>query len=235
MNSTTMRVKICAAAATIIAALTLTACGGGGNNAGKASDDPSTATSTLLTLSQAFEKKNSIWFVVSPADNSETFGKDTQIGYVLVLDGNKKMRVYDTYFYQGFMVKDLKGLSDSEIIERTKTVAEEAHKRHVKYGGWDNAIPLDEALEPKPVPYNLSIETDSSGNATSVETFAFKTDSVEKSLELTSTMPATQVYDMLFSGFTDEDGETVLFTRLGQSRPVFTLDQPDTPGIKIND
>lgn len=240
MNNTTMRLKICAAATTIITALTLTACGGGDDTANQPSSTPTATVETKKpqSLSQALSKKGSMWFIASEHQSDDMFGKDTQIAYVLVSEGDGKVLAYDTGSWEGRInVKDLKGLSQDEIVELAKTAAKKEYASHVQRNpSYAERVPLEDAVNPKPVPYKLSIETDKTGNATDTENF--KIEFGEQSYVLMSfaaPMRATLIYDVLFAGFLSDNGCPEIFTMIEKGEPEFVMDQPDTPGIKIDD
>ncbi len=237
MNNTTMRVKICAAATTIITALTLTACG---TNA--ATDQPSsTPTATVETkkpqsLSQALSQKGRMWFIASEHQPDDTFGKDTQIAYVLISAGDDKVLAYDTGCVEGrIQVKDLKGLSRDEIVALAKKEAEKEYAHDVQAdSSYGAKVTLDDAVNPKPIPYELSVKTDNTGNATEGEDFIIPERS-GTGLQLAAPMRATLIYDMLFAGFLEDGGRPGIFTMIEKGEPEFVMDQPDTPGIKIDD
>lgn len=93
---------------------------------------------------------------------------------------------------------------------------------------------LDDAVNPKPIPYELSVKTDNTGNATEGEDFIIPERS-GTGLQLAAPMRATLIYDMLFAGFLEDGGRPGIFTMIEKGEPEFVMDQPDTPGIKIDD
>ena len=111
--------------------------------------------------------------------------------------------------------------------------------------GFEQLIEDFKALEyqaPKPFPYQLSIETDDSGNYTAEERLELKKTAldgegdarlVEQKVGFTFAPGDTgcfPVYDDLYAGFVD-DG---FWTKVGEDFLAFELDAPGTVGIKVD-
>lgn len=243
-------------------AVSLTACGDSGQT-----EAPSNQQSPV-TMSQAFGAKG-IWF------DAECPGKNESIGSVLVFDGKGNVTHYNTV---NLTFKDLKGLSDEEIISAARKMDKEEFERvkGIHMEGLLESIELfreypdsSEALarvekaysaseavqyaEPRPLPYALHVETDSTGNATAKETlivpiravenhdehgeydldgewFAYGDRELEFSTEDFSSTGNLAVYDSQYNGFPSAG----LWTSVNESFMGFAVDTPDAKGVEVD-
>lgn len=138
-----------------------------------------------------------------------------------------------------------------EIIAEYQQNIEDVESNYSELQGQRDRVEALEYQEPSAVPYELTIETDDSGNNTAEETLSFTVpvaayyeydspydeDVLWEDKEMRYTVSLLEdpvemsvVYDRRYAGYSGPG----LWTQVGENFNVFGLDTPDTEGIEVD-
>ncbi len=202
----------------------------------------SSAPKERVPISDAIKEK-SVWIYAHGAEPS--LYKDMEVDSVWDFQGDGNVIVYNTPL---LTLKDLKGLSDPEIISLVKENFEEFYKISGEYN-------------PSPQPYDVIVKTDGTGNKTDreiIESKCLETEFGDKSRSLSYkktavvfAAPTSQtIYDTNYYGlgwygevempnlltgkYSKEKIGLFFFKACDPGFPGFALDTPDTKEVKVD-
>lgn len=245
---------------------------GCGNNSESSLDKTSVQTSSepkVYSMKEALERDGaSIWYMVEPDDG--VVGKDSHITGIFIFE-NEQVYCYDEGDLSddflnengSFCLGDATKVGDDDILERIQEdniqhISEEIADRIKAYEEKESVSSTEtseyenwksyKAVGTQPGSYELTVETDATGNNTETEIlyFSYKPDhshmngyygnenNIVWDYSFVSSFGPIQVYDATYAGYRrgyDED-DRVFITRVDQER--FTLDTPTTDGIGVD-
>lgn len=190
----------------------------------------------------ANSNKRTIWYETEKS-SQHSVGKDSYLRYIYVTQ-NGKITSYDFSHIDTPSFKDLKGLSDGQVIAKAKAWDKESFEKGIASSDVESAKSLKYSSVAKPI--KVEVSTDSSGNKIVGETLTVQSyapmDNYSKyelddhDVHFADGYGLMTVYDKTYTGFAQRNGDSLLMTKTDKNAKITPqLDDAKTKNVKVSD